>query len=138
MLVKVGEPVGVFSWVGPSYFARPKGRRCTNCQQVLPFSAFRPNLRLKSRWNSWCKACCVGRNRQWRAEHPEQQQAYNEARRIPPASLVCVECGGGFVGRKDRLLCSRRCKDRRYARLHPEALREKKRRYVRRRIRHGR
>jgi len=38
-----------------------------------------------------------------------------------------------FGGPKNRLLCSRRCKDRRYARLHPEALREKKQRYFRRR-----
>jgi hypothetical protein len=66
--------------------------------------------------------------RAWRAENPERVAGYNEARRIPPTSLVCVECGGSFLGRKDRLLCSRRCKDRRHARLHPEALREKKRR----------
>jgi len=46
-----------------------------------------------------------------------------------------VECGGEFEGRRDRLLCgSRRCKDRRYARLHPEALREKERQKYRRRV----
>src|SRR5215204_4385600 len=33
----------------------------------------------------------------------------------------------------DRLLCSRRCKDRRYARLHPEAWRAKRRRHQARR-----
>jgi hypothetical protein len=49
---------------------------------------------------------------------------------------TCVECGEEFEGRRDRLLCgSRRCKDRRYARLHPEALREKERRKYRRRVR---
>jgi hypothetical protein len=58
---------------------------------------------------------------------------YNEARRIPPSQLVCVECGETFWGRKDRLVCSRRCKDARYARLYPEAWREKRRRYFQRR-----
>jgi len=52
----------------------------------------------------------------------------NAARRKPPAKLRCVECGGEFEGRKGKLLCSRRCKDRRYARLHPEAVRAKQRR----------
>ena len=41
----------------------------------------------------------------------------------------------GEEGRKGKLICSRRCKDRRYARLHPEALRAKQRRkYARRRV----
>ena len=126
-LVEVGEPVGVFSWVRP-WMAKPRGRRCTNCGEVKPFGEFRPNLRLSSGWNSWCRACCVERNRRWRAEHPEQQQAYNERRRVPPVERACVECGGSFEGPKNRLLCSRRCKDRRYARSHPEKLRAKQRR----------
>ena len=56
--------------------------------------------------------------------------------RVAPSRKKCVECGTEFVGRKDRLLCgARRCKDRRYARLHPEELRAKERRkYQRRRI----
>lgn len=66
--------------------------------------------------------------RRWRAANPERMRAYAEARRVAPTPLVCVECGTGFVGRKGRLLCSRRCKDRRYARLHPDKLRDKKRR----------
>jgi hypothetical protein len=36
-LVPVGEPVGRFSWVGPSYWVRPRGRRCTRCQVVAVF-----------------------------------------------------------------------------------------------------
>ena len=119
---------GSFCWVRP-WISPPAGRRCTNCGEFLPFSAFRPNLRLSSGWNSWCKACCVERTRQWRLEHRED----NERRRVPPSKLTCVECGGEFEGRKGKLICSRRCKDRRYARLHPEELREKQRRkYLRR------
>jgi hypothetical protein len=93
------------------------------------FLSFRPNLRLKSGWSSWCKACCVERNRQWRAEHPEQKQAYNERRRVPPEKRACVECGAVFERRANQILCGRRsCKDKRYARLHPDKLKAKKQR----------
>jgi hypothetical protein len=55
-------------------------------------------------------------------------KAINVARRTRPAKLTCVECGEEFEGRRDRLLCGRRsCKDRRYARLHPERLAAKQR-----------
>jgi hypothetical protein len=129
-LLTVGEPVGAFSWVRPSWYETPKGRRCTHCGEFLPFSAFRPNLKLSSGWNSWCRDCCVESAREWRERNRER---VNAARRTPPARLTCVECGGEFEGRKDKLICSRRCKDRRYARLHPEELREKQRRkYARR------
>jgi hypothetical protein len=127
MIERGSGSVGAFCWIplhGP-----PKGRRCRRCREVLPFSAFRPNLRLSSGWSSWCRACSGEATRQWRREHPES----NERRRIPPSKLRCVECGGEFEGRKGKLICSRRCKDRRYARLHPEELREKqRRRYARR------
>ena len=41
---------GTFCWVRP-WVLPPTGRRRTNCGKFLPFSAFRPNLRLKSGWN---------------------------------------------------------------------------------------
>ena len=68
-------------------------------------------------------------NAEWRAANREKIEAYNASRRIPPAKLKCVECGHAFEGRKGRLVCSRRCKDKRYARLHPEKLRTKERRH---------
>ncbi|MGZ4379614.1 MAG: hypothetical protein ACXVRY_16260 [Gaiellaceae bacterium] len=52
---------------------------------------------------------------------------------MAPSKLTCVECGGEFEGRKGKLICSRRCTDRRYARMHPEELREKQRRKYERR-----
>jgi hypothetical protein len=123
--VPVGEPVGVFSWVRP-WYATPTGRRCTHCGEFLPFSAFRPNLKLSSGWNSWCRDCSVESSRAWRERNRER---VNAARKTPPSRLRCVECGEEFEGQKGRLLCGkRRCKDRRYARLHPDKLREKKRR----------
>ena len=71
--------------------------------------------------------------REWRAESPERVKAYAEARRIPPSQLACSECGTSFEGRKDRLICSRRCKDARYSRQRPETWRAKRRRYQARR-----
>jgi hypothetical protein len=50
-----------------------------------------------------------------------------ESRRVAPTQLKCVECEEDFEGRKGRLVCSRRCKDRCYARLHPQKAREKAR-----------
>jgi hypothetical protein len=74
----------------------------------------------------------------WRERNPDQVAAYNASRRVQPAKLQCVECGEAFEGRPNRLVCSRRCKDRRYARLHPEQVREKNRRHqANRRARSG-
>lgn len=126
------EPWSVpYPWGRPST-PPPSGKRCTRCQEWLPFSAFRPNRRVKSGWSSWCKDCQREAVRKWKAENP----AYTERRRIPPARLTCSECGVAFEGRKDRLVCSRKCRDARYRRLHPDAYREKrKRKDARRRAR---
>jgi hypothetical protein len=170
-LVRAGGPKGVFSWVRPAYFVRPKGRRCTHCGEVLPFSAFRPNLKLSSGWSSWCRSCSAEATRAWRERNRDRlntarrtrparlrlstgwsswcrkccseatrawrernRERLNAARRTRPARLTCVECGEEFEGRKDRLLCGRRrCKDQRYARLHPEELAAKQRRKYQRR-----
>jgi hypothetical protein len=97
----------------------PTHKRCTKCNDWLPSSSFRRNRSVSTGLSSWCKACHVERTRQWHEDNPEAVRAFNKARRIPPAQLTCVECGKGFEGRKDTLTCSRRCKDKRYARLHP-------------------
>jgi hypothetical protein len=36
---------------------------------------------MRSGLDSWCKECHLERNREWRAEHPEYEQGYNERRR---------------------------------------------------------
>jgi hypothetical protein len=104
---------------------------CSRCHQRLPVSAFRSNTKLRSGLHSWCRECCTVAAGETRARYRDR---YNERRRVPPSKLACVECGEEFEGRRDRLLCSRRCKDLRYARLHPEALREKQRGKYRRRV----
>jgi len=61
----------------------------------------------------------------WRAANPERVAAYNAARREayrlahPPMRVKCSECDVEFEAETIRVVCSRRCKDRRYRRLHP-------------------
>jgi hypothetical protein len=70
--------------------------------------------------------------REWRERNPDYIAAYNAGRRIGPVKLLCTECGGEFEGRKGRLVCSRRCKDARYTRRHPEKAKAKAARHQRR------
>ena len=102
--------------------------RCARCRKQLPESAYRPNPNMRRGLHSSCGQCSAARARAWREAHPTSVNAYNEARRIPPTKLTCSECGEEFYGRKDRLTCSRQCKDARYRRLHPHEYREKQRR----------
>jgi hypothetical protein len=63
------------------------------------------------------------------------REAYNARRRAayrvahPPVVRRCSECGEEIVGRPDRVVCSRRCKDARYARLHPSEFAAARRRH---------
>lgn len=107
-------------------------KHCPRCGGFLPLEDFRPNARLKSGWSSWCRRCSLSATREWRDRNREAIDAYNRARRIPPAELTCVECGVTFEGRRNRLVCSRGCKDARYAKFHPEQAQEKARRHQRR------
>jgi hypothetical protein len=108
-----------------------QGSRCPD----HPRPAARRNQRLRQAVAStamWCKACSAASTRRWRERNADKLRRP----RVSPSKLKCAECGVEFVGRKDRLLCrARRCKDRRYARLHPEALRAKERRKYERRTR---
>jgi hypothetical protein len=75
--------------------------RCARCQRQLPVSAFRFNARLKSGLHSWCRECCVTRNRQWRADNVDKVARYNADRRsgIREVGIPthCVVCGAAIV-----------------------------------------
>jgi endogenous inhibitor of DNA gyrase (YacG/DUF329 family) len=64
-------------------------------------------------------------SREWREANPERAAAYNAARRAayreahPLVKVKCSECDVEFEAVTSRVVCSRRCKDRRYRRLHP-------------------
>jgi hypothetical protein len=74
---------------------------CARCQRSLPLSSFRSNAKLSSGLDSWCRECRNEAAREWRERHRDE---YNARRRIPPARLLCVECGAVFAGRKGRLV----------------------------------
>src|SRR5512133_3771528 len=57
------------------------GKWCCRCRQWLPASAFRPNQRLLSGIDSWCKDCHAAAVRQWRLDNPEAVAEYNQRRR---------------------------------------------------------
>lgn len=71
----------------------------------------------------------ISREKKWRAANPEKVAAYNERRRVGPVEVACAECGAVIVGRPNRVVCSRRCKDARYRRLHPVEWEAKRRRH---------
>jgi hypothetical protein len=97
---------------------------CDHCGRRVPLEDFRRG----ERWSHWCHECHAERTREWRAANPEYLKAYNEARRTPPTELVCSECSEGFLGRPNKLTCSRKCKDARYRRLHPDEYQAKRQR----------
>ena len=125
-----------------------RNHRCAECGVDL------------ERWqwtSSFCSSKCRYRFRDRRryAEDPEREReksrAYYRANRErllvkaaarrgglkSPALVWCSECGGPLEERQ-RVVCSARCRDARYRRLHPEAYAEKERRKVeRRRIKRG-
>jgi len=75
------------------------------------------------------------RSRRYYLEHREQvleRAAAKRGRPRQPEQTTCSECGDELTGRQ-RVVCGPRCRDRRYARLHPEAYAAKERRKVERR-----
>ena len=92
-------------------------KHCPRCGGYLPFEDFRPNLKLKSGLSSWCAKCSNEYNQKWRAEHRDQIDAYNLARRVEPTKLKCGICGAEFYGRRNRKSCSPECRRLHKARL---------------------
>jgi hypothetical protein len=71
------------------------------------------------------------RSRRYYAQNRELVLGKAAAKRGMPLSTpggVCSECAEQLSGRRGKVVCSRRCKDARYRRLHPAAYREKQRR----------
>ena len=104
-------------WNGP--YGPYTHKHCTRCGRWLPLDAFSRTEYTSFGWSARCKECAAVATQEWRERNPEYIADYNEARRIPPTKLTCVECGSQFEGRRDRLVCSRKCRDSRYRKLHP-------------------
>jgi hypothetical protein len=119
----------------------PRERNCKRCGATFE------QPRGPGRQRKYCTACSpknfwLERNRKRvnQKKPAEIRQVSHAGRRAKPVQLTCTECGATFEGRPNRLVCSRRCKDARYRRLHPEAYKAKQRRKqarLRERKRHG-
>jgi hypothetical protein len=124
---------------GPRQIARdrlaeitPRASRERNCKRC---GATFEQPRGPGRQRKYCTSCSP---KNFWLEH--NRERVNAGRRAKPVQLTCTECGATFEGRPNRLVCSRRCKDARYRRLHPEAYKAKQRRKqarLRERKRHG-
>ena len=90
---------------------------CARCRLTLPAARFRLNRRMKSGLHSWCRECCVERNRIWRAANAEYVAIVNDARREGPFSTPCEACGAVFGAvRRDSIRCAACQAERRRAR----------------------
>ncbi len=74
---------------------------------------------MKTMLHSWCRECCVERNRLWRAANPDYVAIVNEDRREGPFPTACESCGIVFGAvRRDSIRCPdcqlerRRARDR--------------------------
>jgi uncharacterized CHY-type Zn-finger protein len=90
---------------------------CYACHEELPVEAFARDRQKASGRASICKPCDREKSRRYYREHREEKVAKVKERyaaRKPQRFVAeCQTCGGSFErSRKDRLFCSRRCKDR--------------------------
>ena len=109
---------------------------CSGCGEAKPLEAFNSSRRVVDGFAWWCRDCQREAQRVWRLGHRDAVEAYNVGRSVGMRWVKCSECDEVLVRRSNQVVCSRRCKDRRYRRLHPEAYRERQaRKYARRRAR---
>jgi hypothetical protein len=76
---------------------------------------------------------CRGTTEAVEGGEPGGEAAGEGAGEAKPVRRTCSECGVEFEGRPNRVVCSPRCRDRRYRRLHPDKVREKEKRKAARR-----
>jgi hypothetical protein len=64
-----------FTRIAQEMIPQPTHKRCTHCREWLPFSAFRPNKKLKSGLNSWCRKCGLLATQEWRERNRDELNA---------------------------------------------------------------
>jgi hypothetical protein len=114
----------------------PENKRCSSCHRWLSAEAFRvepvrSELNPWRHWrlSSWCRQCHQESTRRWREANRERINARRRTEYAASRGPLprCSECGAELESHA-KVVCSRRCKDARYRRLHPEEYREKQRR----------
>jgi hypothetical protein len=87
--------------------------KCYACAEVLPAEMFARDRAKASGRVSICRACDREKSRRYYLAHRDEKLAKAKAERVPPPMVECRTCGESFErSRKDRVFCSKRCKDR--------------------------
>jgi hypothetical protein len=50
----------------------PEQKSCANCGEMKPSAAFRPNVRMKSGLESYCRECSSAKSAEWRARNADR------------------------------------------------------------------
>jgi hypothetical protein len=124
-----------------SVYGQITHKRCPRCYRWLPVEAFRvqPCRSKREPWRRWklssyCRECMADATRRWREANRERINARRRAEYAVARGPLphCSECDAELESHA-KVVCSRRCKGKRYARLHPDKVREKERRKAARR-----
>jgi hypothetical protein len=86
---------------------------CYACHEELPVEVFARDRAKASGRASICRPCDNEKSHRYYLEHREEKLAKARAERAPRPIVECQTCGEPFErSRKDRVFCSKRCKDR--------------------------
>jgi hypothetical protein len=115
----------------------PENKRCSHCHRWLPAEAFRvepvrSELNPWRHWrlSSWCRECQREATRRWYEANRERLNAERRAEYAAARGPLprCSECEAELDSHA-KVVCSRRCKDARYRRLHPAEFAAARRRH---------
>jgi hypothetical protein len=92
----------------PAHPVSVAAKSCARCGQSKPADAFRANPRNRDGLRSYCIACEVERNREWRAQHRDSLNALRRERYAANSQQERTRCLAGYHRRKrgDALLPS--------------------------------
>jgi hypothetical protein len=107
-------------------------KTCARCGLLRPLGEFVRDASKRVGRGSICRDCDREKSRAYYLEHREQVLERAAARRPPAPARSCEECGEPLPDGR-RVVCSRRCAEARYRRLHPEAWAAREQRKVVRR-----
>jgi hypothetical protein len=108
--------------------------RCPVCGESKPAEEFALDASKPSGYGTYCLRCDRERSKRYYAANREKVLAKAAEKRGPQPERYCSEDGVPLEGRQ-RVVCSPRCRDARFKRLHPEAYAAKEARKIERRRR---
>jgi len=109
-------------------FYRPQSeldlKWCRGCGGSRPVGEFVTDASKPDGLGSLCRPCDRERSRSYCSVNRVAVRARAAARKQPALPRACSECGDILEGRR-RVVCSERCREARFRRLHPKAYAER-------------